>query len=141
MKISKATSLGVGRKGLAEPGSTGDDRDVAETVQALGKKMERATAPRNSLDLLALTTDPNPTGVRSMGPPVPESTDSDGRDTSSPKSSSGLELISLISSMKRRLADRMSAAPKPVENSPSDTSLAGPVILQPVMSVIETFQP
>jgi len=47
-------AVNVSRTGLADPEQPVDDRSDAETVAAIGKSMERVTAPRNALDVLGL---------------------------------------------------------------------------------------
>jgi len=62
--------MNVGRRGLIDPEQPVDDRSDAEIVAAMGKSVERVTAPRNALDVLGLPTLPQNTqmaGIEETG--------------------------------------------------------------------------
>ena len=47
-------TMNIDRRGLIDPEQPLDDRSDMEIAAAIGRSMERATAPRNALDVLGL---------------------------------------------------------------------------------------
>lgn len=69
--------MNVERRGLIDPEQPVDDRSDAEIGAAMGKSVERVTAPRNALDVLGLPTPPQNVqmaGIQETGPQVWRST-------------------------------------------------------------------
>lgn len=53
-------TMSVGRKGMADPDHDADERSDDDIIAAVGKSMERTTAPRNALDVVGM---PEPGGM------------------------------------------------------------------------------